>query len=68
MRQEVAPATLPRESERCHGSSLSRDGCRMGEIQNLGGLGATILTASFLHQLQEAKPLASEGKVAGVAA
>jgi hypothetical protein len=40
----------------------------MGEIQNLGGLGATILTAPLLHQLQEPKPLASEREVAGVAA
>jgi hypothetical protein len=68
MRQEVATAALPRESEGCHGSSLGSDSCGVGEIQNLGGLGAAILTASLLHQLQEAKPLAGEGEVAGVAA
>jgi hypothetical protein len=39
----------------------------MGQIQNLGGLGPTILTASLLHQLEEPKPLASEREVAGVA-
>jgi hypothetical protein len=39
----------------------------MGKIQNLRSLGPTILTASLLHQLQEAKPLAGEGEVAGVA-
>ena len=68
MRQEVATAALPCQPESCHGSSLGRDGCGVGQIQNLGGLGATILTASLLHQLQEAKPLTSEGEIAGVAA
>jgi len=38
----------------------------VGEIQNLGGLGAAILAASLLDQLEESKPLASEGKIAGV--
>jgi hypothetical protein len=39
----------------------------VGEIQDLGCLGAAILTASLLDQLEESKPLASEGKIAGVA-
>jgi hypothetical protein len=40
----------------------------MGEIQNLRGLGPTILAAPLLDQLEESKPLASEREVAGVAA
>jgi len=38
----------------------------VGEIQNLRGLGAPILAASLLHQLEESKPFASEREIAGV--
>jgi hypothetical protein len=68
MRQEVATAALARESKGCHGPSLGSDGCGMREIQNLRRLGAPILTASLLDQLEESEPLASEREVAGVAA
>jgi len=39
----------------------------MGEIQNLRGLGPTVLTTPLLDQLEEPKPLASEREIAGVA-
>lgn len=66
MCEEVAAAALPRESKVCHGSSLCSDSGGVGEIQNLRCLRSSILAAALLHQFKEAKPLASEGEVAGV--